>query len=117
MALMTAMATVSVERICSHGAMAMPRAVLVSSSQAGASSVSMVGCRRSAAAAASALTETMRFVGRRGGARGSSFSVCRSSVRPLSASNGNVVEFQTGVYASNLRASRFAFVCGGEIAT
>jgi thioredoxin 1 len=90
------MATMSVERICSsHGAMAMPRAAAVARVQGAASTVSMVGCRRSSAGVL--VSQSARFGERRAEmARGSSPSlVCRSSVRPLSDSNGNVGEFQS----------------------
>jgi len=89
------MATMSVERICSsHGAVAtMPRAAAVVQVQGAVSTMSMVGSRRSSAGALVA-AESTRFGGRRAEkARGS--SVCRSSMKPLSDSNGNVVEFQS----------------------
>jgi thioredoxin 1 len=87
------MATLSVERvICSsssssHGAMAtttttMPRVM----------SMAMACPRNRNCRAKLVLAESTRWGGRAAAARA---VVCRSSVRPLSDSNGNVVEFQT----------------------
>lgn len=91
------MATMSVERICSsHGAVAtMVRGGgggAVVQAQGAVSTVSMAARRSSLTG--TLVAESARFGGRRAEKAWGSL-VCRSSMKPLSGSNGNVVEFQS----------------------
>lgn len=93
------MATMSVERICSsHGAVAtMPRggAASVVQVQGAVSTVSMAGSRRSSTGALVAESARIGGIGGRRAEKARGSFVCRSSMKPLSDSNGNVVEFQS----------------------